>query len=219
MSTVDIQRLRGIQNRLLQKKLERKREREHITDVDITDVIVKTVLSQNTNDNLRDIAFSNLKNKFSDLKGILEAKNEEIEKLIRICGLPKVKTRRLKEILSKITTLPYPSYLCEMDEEEAFSLLTSVDGIGAKSAAVILAFGCGRDMFPVDTHVARIMRRTGVVPKMWSREKIYFAVKKYLNKNKTNFHIALIQHGKDICRAKKPKCHICSILKFCNKIL
>jgi endonuclease-3 len=180
----------------------------------ILDVVVKTILSQNTSDKLRDIAFDNLKRKYKNMFELLEVESSEIEGLIRICGLPAIKTKRIKNALQKIKErFQNPSDLCKLGKEKAFEFLTSIDGIGPKSAEVILAFGCGFDTFPVDTHISRIMTRLGIAT--GSREKIYRLVSPHF-KNKILSHIFLINHGRNICKALKPRCDICFFKKICD---
>jgi len=181
---------------------------------DILDVVVKTILSQNTSDKLRDIAFENLKRKYKNMFELLEVEDSEIENLIRICGLPAVKTKRIKNALRKIKeSFQNPSELCELGKEKAFEFLSSIDGIGPKSAEVILAFGCGFDTFPVDTHISRIMTRLGIA--RGSREKIYRLVSPHF-KSKIISHVFLINHGRNVCKALKPRCNICFFKKMCE---
>lgn len=177
------------------------------------DIIVKTILSQNTSDKLRDIAFSNLKKEFQDLRHILKEKPSKIQKLIKICGLPRVKTKRLKTSLKAILKMfPDPEEMRKEPEEKLFYFLSSIHGIGPKSASVIMAF-LGFDAFPVDTHVSRIIKRLGIAD--GSRERIFKLVSPHI-KDKIVSHLFLINHGRNICKARKPKCEICIFRKICN---
>ncbi len=180
----------------------------------LVDIIVKTILSQNTNDRLRDLAFSRLKSEFPNLLKILNAEDQKVIELIRICGLPQIKLERIKNALRRILEeFRNPDELCKMGKEKAFLFLTSIRGIGPKSAEVILFFGCGFDAFPVDTHVSRIIRRIGIVS--GSREKIFKLCSPHI-KNKILVHVFLIHHGKKICTARNPKCSLCIFKNMCN---
>lgn len=179
----------------------------------VIDIVVKTILSQNTSDKLRDIAFSNIKRNFKDMKDIIKADSKKIEKLIRVCGLPKIKTKRMKTALKEILRrFEDPEKMKEEEEEKLFSFLCSIKGIGPKSASVIMAFA-GFDTFPVDTHISRIIRRIGIAN--GSREKIFQMVSPHI-KNKIVAHIFLINHGRNICKAKNPKCEECLFQKICE---
>lgn len=181
---------------------------------DILDVVVKTILSQNTSDNLRDIAFENLKKRFKDMREILYADENEVVELIRVCGLPRVKLKRIKSAIERIIEkFENPEELCKLTKDSAFSFLISIEGIGPKSAEVILAFGCGFDTFPVDTHVSRIIRRLGIAD--GSREKIYRIVSPHF-KNKILSHVFLIYHGRKVCRARNPLCDLCVFKRYCD---
>ena len=180
----------------------------------IVDIVVKTILSQNTSDDLRDRAFLNLKMKYGDLMKVLDAPSEQVEELIRVCGLPRVKLRRIKNALSTIKrSFKNPNDICKLGKNEAFSFLSSIKGIGPKSAEVILAFGCGFDTFPVDTHIARIIRRIGIAD--GTREKIYQLVSPYF-REKIFSHVFLIHHGRAVCKARNPDCENCFFLKICD---
>lgn len=179
----------------------------------VLDIVVKTILSQNTSDKLRDIAFSNLKRSFKDMRDILKSDSKKIEKLIRVCGLPRIKAKRIKTALKEIIgRFQDPEKMKQEDEETLFSFLCSINGIGPKSASVIMAF-LGFDTFPVDTHISRIIRRLKIAE--GSREKIFQMVSPHI-KNKIFAHIFLINHGRNICKARNPKCEECYFQKICE---
>jgi len=96
--------------------------------------------------------------------------------------------------------------------------LTTLPGVGLKTAALVMAEGFGIDEICVDTHVHRISNRLGFV-KTKTPEKTYTALKKILPKKfwrKTNFF--MVSYGKTICRPIGPKCNVCSLNKLCPKI-
>ncbi len=209
---------RGTKDRRGNKGRKGGKERElsqiKVNDEIVVDIIVKTILSQNTSDKLRDIAFERLKGKYRNLMDLVYGDEKEIKRLISVCGLPNVKTKRIKNALIKIKEeLRKPSDLCKMGKDKAFRFLTSINGIGPKSAEVILAFACGYDTFPVDTHVSRIIRRLGI--SLGTREKIHKIVSPHIE-NKILTHIFLIHHGRSVCRAKNPKCSICIFKNICD---
>lgn len=213
-------RVRELENIILKKKdaypvedfIRRKKDGKDKPN--IVDIIVKTILSQNTSDDLRDRAFFNLKRRYGDLMKLLDAPSEEVEGLIRVCGLPRVKLKRIKNALFTIKNrFENPDDICKLGRDEAFFFLRSIKGIGPKSAEVILAFGCGFDTFPVDTHIARIIRRIGIAD--GTREKIYQLVSPHF-REKIFSHVFLIHHGRAVCKARNPDCKNCFFLKICD---
>jgi endonuclease-3 len=188
--------------------------------IDPTDCLIGAILSQNTSDNLGHIAFANLKERYNSWEEVLDAQLWEIESLIRVCGLSKVRSRKIKTIFREIKRKFGKVDISDArswSAEKLFDFLISLDGIGPKSASIILAFGFGRDSFPVDTHVWRILRRVGIVPQGWSRERVYYEVEKLVPKAKIKAHLALVKHGREICMSKRPKCESCIILDICKR--
>lgn len=179
----------------------------------VLDIVVRTILSQNTSDKLSDMAFSNLKREISDFSDIPNVPSEKIQKLIKVCGLPKVKTKRLKNAVKKLASkFKDPERIREESEEVIFDFLNSIEGIGPKSASVILAF-LGFDTFPVDTHVSRIIRRLGITD--GSPDQIFYKVSHHIG-NKFISHVFLINHGRQICKARNPRCDICVFSEICE---
>ena len=129
--------------------------------------LVLTLLSQNTSDTNSGRAYQSLVARFPDWDAVLAAPVGEIEAAIRIGGLAKTKAPRLKALLaelrerwgdewdaSQLKTLPLP---------EAKAWLTSLPGVGPKTAACVLLFALKRPALPVDTHVHRVCQRLGLI--------------------------------------------------------
>lgn len=179
------------------------------------DYLIETILSQNTNDENRDKAFENLKDEYGeDYSRIEEADTEEIIDQIRIAGLGPTKAGRIQEALTRVRERNGDSYsmnfLSEMSTEEAMEWLQSIKGIGPKSAAVILCFGFGMDVFPVDTHVHRLSGRLGLVPENTTREKTFSVMdQKVPDEIKYSLHRLLIRHGREECTAREDDCWLC----------
>ncbi|MFP4116745.1 MAG: endonuclease III domain-containing protein [Candidatus Aenigmatarchaeota archaeon] len=182
--------------------------------------LIQVILSQNTNDVNRDRAYRKLTEKFNDPEDIMEAEVEEVSEVISVAGLHNTKGKRMKECLERIKeergelTL---DFLDEMDVEEAKQWLRELPGIGPKSAAVILNFTFGKEAFPVDTHVFRVTKRLGLIPEKSTREKAHEILEEKIpGERKQEFHINLIKHGREICKARKPLCGECLLSKICD---
>ncbi|MFB6209057.1 MAG: endonuclease III [Candidatus Nanohaloarchaea archaeon] len=175
------------------------------------DYVVETILSQNTNDVNRDRAMENLKEKYGqDYKRIEEAPREELIDTIRVAGLGPTKAERIQEAL-RIIRKDQGDYsiefLDELDLEEAKDWLTKIPGIGPKTASIILCFHFQKPTFPVDTHVHRLCRRYGLVPRDASRKKTHEIMEqKVPDEIKYPFHRLLIKHGREKCSARKEDC-------------
>ncbi|MEG1642451.1 MAG: endonuclease III [Synergistaceae bacterium] len=133
------------------------------------DDLILTLLSQNTNDINRDKAYDRLRTKFPTWEQVANATKEEIKECIKVAGLGESKSSRMKIVLDTIKE-KFGKYsikeLCNWESEEIRSFLTSLPGIGIKTAGVVMVFDLGKPAFPVDTHLARISKRLG-----WAGEK------------------------------------------------
>ncbi len=101
--------------------------------------------------------------------------------------------------------------------EDAIDFLKGMRGVGDKTASIIMLFSFGRATFPVDTHIQRIMKRIGLVPERYTPEKIRKAIEPLLDcVDPQKLHIQLIALGKQICKAREPKCPLCPLKSLCR---
>jgi len=187
--------------------------------MDSFEVLVGTVLSQNTNDRNSMLAFRRLKKRFKIRPQVLaKAKERDIAACIRPAGLYNMKAPRIKSIAQELLE-KYNGKLddiLKMPEAEARTKLLELPGVGFKTADVLLAFVAGREVLPVDTHIARIAKRIGVVGNKAGYEEVRTALESLVSSEKRGrTHLALIKFGRTICRARKPLCPSCPILRFC----
>lgn len=187
---------------------------------DILGSLIKTILSQNTNDRNRDVAYRALKEKFPTWQEVMTADAVAIANAIRPAGLANQKSVRIRVILAWIQET-YGSlaldFICEKDPEEITETFMQLKGIGIKTISVVLMFACGADIFPVDTHVHRICRRIGLVPASANAEKTHWLMQPLVPAGKSfSLHMNFLQLGRTICKARKPQCRVCPILAFCD---
>ncbi len=182
-------------------------------------VFIRGILSQNTNDRLRDRAFENLRKKFPTPEKLAQANEEDIALLIRVCGLPRIKSKRIRNFVQHIQKNYADfdlSWLCDKPVREVEREFLSIPGIGIKTLRVVLAFVCGKEVFPVDTHIFRVSKRLGWIPTKATREKAHQLLPPYIPDGKAlSFHLNLIEFGREICLAKKPRCGICPFDSIC----
>jgi endonuclease-3 len=183
------------------------------------DVLIETILSQNTNDQNRDKAYQGLKARFPRWEDALEGKTESIVSAIQPGGLAEQKARRIREILYWIKKREGRlslSFLKKMDSEEIRKTMGALKGIGPKTLHCLLLFGLGREAFPVDTHILRIGKRLGFIPEQMSAEKAHLWMRDLIPKGKSlSLHLNLIQFGREVCKARVPQCDICFVHKEC----
>ncbi|MBD3170777.1 MAG: endonuclease III [candidate division Zixibacteria bacterium] len=182
--------------------------------------LVNTILSQNTSDVNRDKAFNRLKERFPEWEQVAEAHTNSIKAMIKPGGLSAVKAPRIKKILNEIRNGNGRidlSNLYEMKPDEGLKYLTSFNGVGFKTAACVLLFACGKEVFPVDTHIYRTSKRIGLVDDKADREKAFETMNSLVPGGIAyRLHLNMIQLGRKICRPKRPLCGECPLNKMCK---
>jgi endonuclease-3 len=177
------------------------------------DILIETILSQNTNDQNRDKAYRRLRARFPRWEDTLEAKTESIVSAIQPGGLAQQKAKRIREILHWIKKREGRlslSFLKRMDSDEISKMMGVLKGIGPKTLHCLLLFGLGREAFPVDTHILRIGKRLGFIPGRMSAEKAHLWMRDLIPKKKfLSLHLNLIRLGREVCKAQRPLCNIC----------
>ena len=186
------------------------------------DVLIETILSQNTNDQNRDKAFQRLKKRFPNWENVLEAKTKSIVSAIRPGGLAEQKAGRIREILHWINEREGKlslSFLKKMDSEEIKKTIGTLKGIGPKTIHCLLLFGLEREAFPVDTHILRIGKRLGFIPEGTNAEKAHpWMVPLIPKKRSLSLHLNLIRFGREVCKARNPQCNTCFLNIECLSI-
>jgi endonuclease III len=186
---------------------------------DLMDVLIATKLSQNTTDRTSYIAFTNLKNNFKDWEDVMNSPISKIKKSIKVCGLANTKAANIKEMLNlmykKYGNLSL-NYLRKLTDKEVYDELLQYKGLGNKTISCVLAFGIGREVFPVDTHIHRILNRIGAVDTNTPDETFRLSAKLIPGKDKISFHTNLIRFGRNVCKAINPKCFECCIEDLCS---
>jgi endonuclease-3 len=195
-------------------------ERSKQRHLDPISQLVSTIISQNTNDVLRDQAFDRLRQRFPTWEQVRDAPTERVIAAIKIAGLSQQKGPRIQEALRHITAERGElslDFLCQMEVEEAKRWLTAMKGVGPKTAAIILLFALDMPAFPVDTHVHRVSKRLGLIPQKASREKAHDLLEDLLpSETYYAFHLNLIRHGREVCQARQPRCELCVLRDLCD---
>lgn len=189
---------------------------------DPVDELVRTILSQNTSDVNSDRAFASIAERFGDWDEAADAPVSEIEDAIRVGGLAKQKAPRIRSALRAIHERAGEmdlGFLDDLDDAEAMDVLTAMDGVGPKTAACVLAFALERPVMPVDTHVHRVAKRLGLIGETTSAEKAHAELEdSVLPADRVPLHVALIRHGRGVCKARNPRCADCVLEDVCPKV-
>ena len=166
----------------------------------VLDSLVGTILSQNTTDTNSHRAFAILKHRFPTWDAVRKAKPTKVEDAIRCGGLAEIKVSRIQVILNTLVDERGEcsmEYLRDMPDDEVKAELSRFKGVGPKTVSCVLMFCLKRADFPVDTHVWKIAKDLGWIPKGAGREEAY----EHLNRRvpddcKFDLHVLLVEHGK-----------------------
>jgi len=184
------------------------------------DELVSTILSQNTNDLNRDVAFNALKARFPNWEAVRDAPLKQVKAAIRTEGLANQKAPRIQAALHSITKTRGElslEFLRDLPAEDAKAWLTQFKGVGPKTAAIVLQFSLGKPAFPVDTHIYRVTGRIGLRPVKMSVEKAHAYFEELFPPDSYYAaHLNIIRLGREICPARKPKCPECPLKDLCD---
>ena len=182
------------------------------------DLLIATILSQNTNDNNSYKAFQNLKSRYKSWEEILSVKRAEIENVIRVAGLAKQKSEAIKNLITELNKRGSLSmnFVKDLDDNSAIAQLTEFKGVGVKTASCVLLFALDRNVCPVDTHVHRTVNRIGIVSEKTPDKTFLELNKDFPDGIAHSFHTNLIRLGREICKPTNPSCVVCPLIKICG---
>jgi endonuclease III len=190
------------------------------TDWDVLDMLVAVILSQATSDTNSDRTFDALKKRFPTWDAVLRARESTLADTIRLGGLANQKAAVIRNLLRQIKERHGSfdlSFLRALPPADAVSYLAQFRGIGPKTAACTLLFACGTEVFPLDTHIFRVLRRVGLIPTKCSDEFAHEVMNRIVPQGKFySLHVNLIRHGRKLCRPRDPSCERCPIVEYCD---
>ena len=182
-------------------------------------VLIATILSQNTSDVNSQRAYRRLRRLFPRWADVAAAAPREIEAAIHCGGLARVKAARIYRVLRLILTSEGRLSLARLktvSAANALAWLTDLPGVGLKTACCVLLFGFGRPVMPVDTHVYRIVGRLGWIRKKTPVDKVPEILERLIPARLIlPIHLHLIEHGRRVCRPQRPRCGACLLAKHC----
>lgn len=186
---------------------------------DPLDTLIETILSQNTTDANSHKSFMALKTRYSRWEDMERESPKTVAGIIKSGGLADIKAKRILDALRFIraeTGSLDLGFLRGMTPSEVDRWLGQIKGVGPKTRSIVILFALNKPAFPVDTHIHRVSRRMGLIGQKTSREKAQEELGRLVPPEEFyNFHMNLIEHGRAVCQARKPRCEACPISRFC----
>jgi endonuclease-3 len=183
-------------------------------------MLINIILSQATSDTNSRRTFQNLKKRFKTWEKVLAAKEDEIVEAIRAGGLANQKAKVIKQLLAQIKEQNGSlslQFLDEMPDEAARDFLLQFRGIGPKTVACTLLFALHKEVFPLDTHIFRVLKRMGILPEKITDAKAHKLLDRLVPHGKFySLHVNLIRLGREICRPREPFCEKCPLIEYCD---
>lgn len=195
--------------------------------------LVLTVLSQNTNDRNRDIAFGRLEERWPNWEAVRAAPVADVRDAIAPGGISKVKSARIKRILDRLAQDVPPDgadpdglwrrtreidldWIAVTPMSVSRDYLCTLPGVARKTAACVLLFAFGLPDIPVDTHVGRVGKRLELFRERASFEEMHDAILAIAPAGLAHeTHVNMIRHGRRVCHARAPRCGECPLLALC----
>ncbi|MUV89728.1 endonuclease III [Halapricum sp. CBA1109] len=205
---------------------------------DAFECLVRTILSQNTSDVASQPAHDSLMDRYGPggpvdegdlVASLAEADQQRLAETISSAGLYNQKSERIVAIAREVREAyggeqAFDQFVREGDPDEVRDALLAYNGVGPKTADCVLLFAGGRGgVFPVDTHVHRIARRLGLAPADADHETVREHLEADVPAEKCGFgHTAMIQFGREYCKARKPAClddpEACPMADICDQV-
>jgi endonuclease III len=183
------------------------------------DTLVEAMLAQNTNITNAERGFRQLRRAFRTWSKVLAAPVQDVQRCIAICGLARMRARRLQALLARIRAERRGlniEFLRHLDTAAAYDWLTRFHGIGPKTAAFTLLFAFEHPVLPVDNGILRVLRRTRLVRLKARDAEAERTLSPHISPGRHyEMHVLLFTHAKQRCRPKNPKCDECELLALC----
>ncbi len=183
------------------------------------DELIFTVLTQHTSDSNAAVAYRSLRDRFPTWEQVLDADQDAVTEAIRHGGLANQKAPRIQAMLGEILVRRADldlQFLRDLPLADAKAWLGGLPGVGPKTAAVVLAFSLGMPAMPVDTHIYRVARRLGLIKLSDSVERAHGVMEAQVPPERVyEYHVLLITHGRQTCKAQRPLCGTCALSELC----
>jgi endonuclease III len=192
----------------------------HGSKEDPLDELVFVILSQMTTHHSFNRVFDRLKQGSGSWDRVLRMPLDQLKEVIKDAGLSNQKAPRIKAILDKVKKdfgRGSLDGLRDLPDRDVEQYLTSLPGVGIKTAKCVMMYSLGRQVLPVDTHVWRVARRLGLVDWSVPYTRVHEALEAAIPRPyRYAFHVNVVSHGRRLCIAGKPRCSECPLIKSCD---
>ena len=185
-------------------------------------VLISTILSQRTTAKNERAAFNAMWSRYGGWAAVRDADITELTETLRPANYAPTKAKRIQVVLAELLDERGRSGLSALKEKSADEILnelTALRGVGLKTASIVALFCFGKPVQPVDTHVHRVSLRLGLLPKETNADKAHTLLRKLYPPEADlhySLHVALIRHGRRVCKSVKPRCGICTLRNLCD---
>ena len=175
-------------------------------------LLVSVRLAAQCTDARVNIVVEELFAKYPSVAALAAAEPEDIEAIVKPCGLGHSKARDISACMRMLRD----KYDCRVPD--TFDELLALPGVGRKTANVVGAVIWGKEVMPVDTHVFRVSNRIGLTNRSKTPLQTELTLEKYIPSHLLpTAHHWLILHGRYVCTARAPKCAECGVSTWCRK--
>ncbi len=192
----------------------------HHNKSDPLDELIFIILSGKTTESSYLRTYDALKNAFGDWFHILETPRGTVARIISSGGLSEKKEAQIRALLAEVkkrTRTEGLKPLSEMGTGRAEDFLASLPGVGLKTARCVLMYSLERDVFPVDTHVRRVLSRLGFIRFERLSDRVQNSIQEVVPPQiRYKLHVNLVAHGRAVCHARNPICNSCALSDVCK---
>lgn len=184
--------------------------------------LVSTMLSHRTTHANEELAYTRMIERFGSWEGVRDAPVEALAEAIRSAQFPEAKAANIKTTLARIVEERGEAeidFLADLPPHEGLDWLTSLPGVGVKTATLVLLFCFGKPLLPVDTHVHRVSGRLGLIGPKVTAEKAHTLLLDMLPPDADvlyTFHVDMLRHGQRVCVWGTPHCERCPLTGLCD---
>jgi endonuclease III len=184
--------------------------------------LISTMLSHRTNAANEKLAYERMWERFGSWEGIRDAATDALTEAIAPSNFPEVKAPNIQRTLTRIDDERGEfkiDFLRDLPVEDSLKWLTSLPGVGIKTATLVLLFCFAKPVMPVDTHLHRVSGRLGLIPAKASAEAAHTLLLGLLSPDPytlLNFHKSMLRHGQVLCTWSNPKCGRCPLQRLCD---